>query len=156
MGELHICFNFLNVISQHMESAGLDDPWTEASLYAANSTDTMLDGKAYYCAMRGHQLTYEGLWHIKWPMHESWLAENGHEHDVEVKELAQTVATLLKKTGQNHRAELCNAVGQLSYVLRKADMELLKKTVPEVHAEFADGNFVVKKTKRSQVPPSSN
>ena len=83
-----------------MESAGLDDPWTEASLYAANSTDTMLDGKAYYCAMRGHQLTYEGLWHIKWPMHESWLAENGHEHDVEAKELAQTVATLLKKTLQ--------------------------------------------------------
>ena len=44
-----------------MENAGLDDPWTEAGVYAAHTTDTMLDGKAYYRAVRGHQLTYEAL-----------------------------------------------------------------------------------------------
>ncbi len=42
-----------------MENAGLDDPWTEAGV--AHITDTMLDGKAYYRAVRGHQLTYEAL-----------------------------------------------------------------------------------------------
>ena len=40
-----------------MENAGLDDPLTEAGVYyAAHTTDTMLDGKAYYRAVRGHQL----------------------------------------------------------------------------------------------------
>ena len=67
-----------------MDSAGLDDLWTEGDIYAANTTQTMLDGKAYYCAVRGHQLTYEALWHLKWPRFKSWLAEHGHEHDVAV------------------------------------------------------------------------
>ena len=57
MGGLHICFNFLKAIGKHMENAGLDDPLTEAGVYyAAHTNDTMLDGKAYYRAMRGHQL----------------------------------------------------------------------------------------------------
>ena len=42
-----------------MDSAGHDDLWTEAGIYAANTTQTMLDGKAYYRVRRGHQLTYE-------------------------------------------------------------------------------------------------
>jgi len=57
MGVLHICFNFLKAMGQHMESAGLDDLWTEARVFATNTTDTMLDGKAYYRAVRGHLLT---------------------------------------------------------------------------------------------------
>ena len=28
-------------------------------------TEAMLDGKAYYRAVRGYQLTYEALWQIK-------------------------------------------------------------------------------------------
>ena len=72
------CFNFQKAIGKHMENAGLDDPWTEAAVNAAHTTDAMLDGKAYYRAVRGHQLTYEALWHIKWPMFGLWLADNGH------------------------------------------------------------------------------
>ena len=29
-----------------MENIGLDDPWTEAGVFAANTTEKMLDGKA--------------------------------------------------------------------------------------------------------------
>ncbi len=68
-----------------MENAGLDDPWTEAGVNAAHTTDAMLDGKAYYQAVRGRQLIYEALWHIKWPMFGLWLADNGHSHDVDVQ-----------------------------------------------------------------------
>ncbi len=82
MGGLHVCFNFLKAIGQHMESAGLDDLWTEAGVYAANTTETMLHGKAYYRTVRGHQLTYEALWHHKWSMLESWLVKNDKRKDV--------------------------------------------------------------------------
>jgi len=46
MGALRICVNVLKHIGQHMDSAGLDDLWTEAGVYAANTTQTMLDGRA--------------------------------------------------------------------------------------------------------------
>ena len=61
MGGLQICFNFLKSIGPHMESARLGDLWTEIDVYAANTTQTMLDGKVYYRAVRGHPLTYEAL-----------------------------------------------------------------------------------------------
>ena len=85
MGGLHICFNFQKATGKHMGNAGLDDAWTEAGVNAAHTTDAMLDGKAYYRAVRGHQLTYEVLWHIKWPMFGLWLADNGHSHEVDVQ-----------------------------------------------------------------------
>ena len=58
-------------------------------MYAANTTQIMLDDKAYYRAVRGRQLTYESLWHLKWPMFKPWPAEHGHEHDVAVEVFAQ-------------------------------------------------------------------
>ena len=40
-------------------------------------------------------------------MFKSWLAEHGHEHDVEVEEFAQSVGQLLKKQhNADHRANL--------------------------------------------------
>jgi len=38
-----------------MDSAGVDDLWIEAGIYASKTTQTMLDGKAYYCAVTGHR-----------------------------------------------------------------------------------------------------
>ena len=61
MDGLHICFNFPKSIGQHMDRAGLDGLWTETGVYVANTTQTMLDGKVYYRAVRGHPLTYEAL-----------------------------------------------------------------------------------------------
>ena len=54
---LHIIMNFLK--------ARLDDLWTESGVYATNTTQTMLEGKAYYTAVTAHTLTYETLWHIE-------------------------------------------------------------------------------------------
>ena len=38
MGGLHILFNFMKAIDQHMVSAGLDDVWVEFGAFAHNST----------------------------------------------------------------------------------------------------------------------
>ena len=66
MGGLRICFNLLKNIDQQMDSARLDDLWTEGDIYAANTTQTMLGGNAYYRAVRAHQVTHEALWYLKW------------------------------------------------------------------------------------------
>lgn len=135
MGGLHICFNFLKAIGQHMESSGLDDLWTESGVYAANTTETMLDGKAYYRAVRGHQLTYEALWHIKWSMFQLWLREKGKEDEVEVEKLAQHVADLFKKRDNSEREDICDAVGTLADYLRGNDIQDLLKEFSSHHAD---------------------
>ena len=38
MGDLHVTFNFLKAIGQHMENSGLDDIWVEPSVFANKST----------------------------------------------------------------------------------------------------------------------
>ena len=93
MGGLHICVNFLKSISQHMDSAGLDDLWTEAGVYGAN---TML-----LCCHRKPLTPQVGSFR-------SWLDEYGHEHDVAVEEFVQSVGKLLKKynNADDYRATL--------------------------------------------------
>lgn len=81
MGGLHVCFNYLRAIGQHMECAGLEDVWVETGIFAPNTASTVLDGKAYYRAVRGHLLTYEALWRLKWRMFQTWL-QNKNEADL--------------------------------------------------------------------------
>ena len=38
-----------------MDSAELDDLWTETGVYSANTIETMLDGKIYYRSDRERQ-----------------------------------------------------------------------------------------------------
>ena len=78
LGDLHILFNFLKAIGQHFENAGLQDIWTDSGLFAANSTEAMLNGKAYYRSVRGHLLTYEALWRIKWEKFTQWLMDTNN------------------------------------------------------------------------------
>ena len=66
LGNLHILFNFLKAIGQHFESSGLVDIWVEADLFAQNSTDAMVSGKAYYWAVQGLIWTYEAFKRIWW------------------------------------------------------------------------------------------
>jgi len=73
MGGLHICFNFLRAIGQHMECSGLEDVLLEAGVFGPNAAASALEGKHYYRAVRGHQLTYEALWRLKWRYFEKWL-----------------------------------------------------------------------------------
>ena len=61
MGGLHVCFNFLKAIGQHDESAGLEDIWVETGIFAPNTSQTILECKAYYREVRGHTLAYEAL-----------------------------------------------------------------------------------------------
>ena len=44
MGHLHILFNFLKAIGQHMENKGLADVWIESGVFAQNTTAAMLEG----------------------------------------------------------------------------------------------------------------
>ena len=131
MGGLHICFNFQKAIGKHMENAGLDDPWTEAGVNAAHTTDAMLDGKAYYRAVRGHQLTYEALWNIKWPMFGLWLADNGHSHEVDVQADARNVAKVFQKSDGNCRADLCETFDKPSDILNTYNFQKLMKKFGE-------------------------
>ena len=77
---LHVCFNFLKAIGQHVESAGLEELWIEAGLYPPNVTENMLSGKAYYKYVRAHTLTYEALWRLRWVILRSWIAHRGLEY----------------------------------------------------------------------------
>jgi len=136
MGGLHICFNFFKIIGQHMDSAGLDDLWTEASVYGANTAQTMLDSKAHYCAVREHQLTYEALRHPKWSIFKSWLTGHGHEHDVAVKEFAQSVDQVLKKyKNADHREKLYTTIDQLSEALRSKEVEPSMEEFDQAHCD---------------------
>ena len=72
MGDLHITFSFLRAIGQHMEGVGIDDIWVESGAFAKNSTSAMMEGKAYYRAVHGHQLLYEALSRIKWESFQMW------------------------------------------------------------------------------------
>jgi len=42
-------------------------------MYLANTTDIMLNGKAYYHGVRGHRLAYEAHWRIKWQMRDTCM-----------------------------------------------------------------------------------
>ena len=54
MGGLHMLFNFMKAIGQHMKNAGLDDVWVESGAFAQNSASAMIEGKAYIRTVRGH------------------------------------------------------------------------------------------------------
>jgi len=97
----------------------------------------MLDGKAYYRAVRGHQLTYEAVWHLKWPIFKSWLAEHSHEYDVAVEDFAQIVCQVFKKQKNNadHRAKLCTAINHLSDALRSEAVQSLMEESDQAHSD---------------------
>ena len=89
-----------------MDSAVLDELWTEAGIYASNTTQT------YYRTVRGHQLTYEAPRYPKWPMLKSWLDKYDYKYNAVVEEFAQGV-------GENHnnadnRAKLGTEIDHLA------------------------------------------
>ena len=111
-----------------MDSASLDDLWNEPCVYAANTTEIMMDGKAYYRAVRAHQLTYEAPWWIKWEMFEAWLTANdGHDIDIQITDLALKISQLFKQTDGGNRTDICDAVNQLSSTIcSEKTQELMK------------------------------
>ena len=43
MGGLHVLFNIMKAIEQHLENAGLDDVWVESGAFEQNSTSAMME-----------------------------------------------------------------------------------------------------------------
>ena len=62
IGGLHVCFSFLKAIGQHIGSSGLDYVRIEYGDIAPYTSETVLERKAYYRAVRGHMLAYQSLW----------------------------------------------------------------------------------------------
>lgn len=141
MGGLHICFHFLKAIGQHMESAGLDDLWAESGVYAPNTTETMLEGKAYYRAVRGHLLTYEALWHIKWLMFESWLEKIGRKDEADVKVAVGKVVQHFQEREKAQAEVLCTAVEGLINTLQTGAVQGLLESFEKEHS--SNPNFTL-------------
>ena len=128
MGGLHVCINFLKAIGQHIESAGLDYVWIESAVFAPNTTETVLEGKAYYRAVRGHMLAYESLWRIRWRMFRDWLAKY-HEKALECLEsVASPVVELFKSAEKPARESFQTTVGTLEGYIQSQNLaELLSE-----------------------------
>ena len=112
-----------------MENAGLDDPWTEAGVNAAHTTDAILDGKAYYRAVRGHQLTYGTS--SGQCLDYDWLTMVIAMHAVDVQADARNVAKVFQKSDGNCRAELCETFDKPSDILNTDNFQKLMKKFGE-------------------------
>lgn len=123
LGDLHICFNFLKVIGQHYDSSGLDDVWVESGLFAQNSTEAMLNGKAYYRAVRGHLWAYEALRSIWWTHFVQWLQYNSEELDGTVLTEATKVAELFEESTEDRQQDTREAVSKLLDALNSTDLQ---------------------------------
>ena len=75
----------------------------------------MLAGKAYYRAVRRHQLTYEALWRIKWAMVKSWLQEHNLSEELDVSDFAKSIVLLFQNKTRNEGANehLCATMDEL-------------------------------------------
>ena len=97
IGVLHVCFNFLKAIGQHIGSAGLDYVWKESGVFAHNTIETVLEGKAYYRAGRGHMLANESsLWRIPWRMLLEWSAKNQEKALEDLQNIVSPVVELFR------------------------------------------------------------
>ena len=97
MGGLHICFNFLRAIGQHMEYSGLEDVWVETGIFGQNTAVKVLEEKAYYRAVRGHLLTYEALWRLRWKYFAEWMMKRDVTQNVD-PHIESLVATISSKS----------------------------------------------------------
>lgn len=113
MGGLHVCFNFLKAIGQHVESAGLDYVWIESGVFAPNNTETVLEGKAYYRAVRGHMLAYESLWRIRWRLFLDWLADHQQTALEDLENVVSPIIDLFRLREKPGRESFQTSVGNL-------------------------------------------
>lgn len=118
LGGLHITFNFLRAIGQHMENAGLEDVWVEADLFGQNAVKSMMEGKHYYRAIQGHIWAYEALCHIKFEAYLDWLLQQNPELHHEVTIHRSAVSESFRQHGARSRDEsIVNTVTAFSELL---------------------------------------
>ena len=127
MGRLHIFFNFLKSIGQQVECAGLDDIWVEAGIFASNSTYAVMEGKAYYRAVRGNMLAFETHHRVKWDPFRGYV---GDRYPAEVDEQASIIHDLFQEKDANDEISQAE-VKKLSDILllpEIADLSTLTQT----------------------------
>ena len=126
MGHLHIQFNFLKAIGQHMENAGLVDVWVESGLFfACKSTDQVIEGKSYYRAVREHTLAYETLDRIYWNYFVKWVGTQEH---VKMPELRIKIGEIVQEFSKGDIDSKVEKVSSLVELLNDtAILELLNE-----------------------------
>lgn len=85
LGGFHIVKNFMRVIGQHFADSGLQEVWSESSVYGENTEKNNMTAKSYNRTVRGHKLTIEALWQVMWPHFRTWAQMQ--ETDIEDEEL---------------------------------------------------------------------
>jgi len=109
LGHLHILFNYLKAIGQHYESAGLEDIWIEAGLFAPNTIPSVLGGKAYYRGVYGHICTYEALCRIRWTKFMEWLEQSHDIATIASIEAIKTCAEEVRNKCRSADGRLCKS-----------------------------------------------
>ena len=111
-------------------------------VFAAKTTQTMIEGKAHYRAVRGHQLTCEALWRTKWQLFESWLADKGLQTDAHITNLAQKVSDLFN-TDKKHevREDFRTAVDNLAKTMRSEPVHTLLQEFDDAHSSNPNFKF---------------
>lgn len=101
--------------------------WTvETGLFAANSTVTMLNGKAYYRAVRRHLWTYEAIRRILWERILQWLSEKNQTCDeikTEVKRSVSSGVQLFQVRQNVADEDILERVNATVEVLRSAKIQ---------------------------------
>lgn len=126
LGGFHTLMAYLGAIGYIMRGSGLEDLW--ATVYAKNSIEEMLNGKAYKRAIRAHMLTFEVLGieifkevNREGNRHEfqdyptkalDKIKEDNCERKFSLikdsKDLAKITEAFLKKNGVHKRTAWCN------------------------------------------------
>ena len=122
MGHLHILFNFLKAIGQHMENTGLVDVWVESGIFAQNSTEQIMEGKSYYRAVRGHTLAYEALSRIYWHLSTKWVRGQDQRRE---PDLTLKLEQLVQEFSQGNLEERVDKVSNLVETLKDSNIVAL-------------------------------
>jgi len=67
LGSLHISMCFQKAIRNHMKGSGLVEAWVASGLLGPNTTEHVMNGKAYKRAMHAHKITLQSLWQLLMP-----------------------------------------------------------------------------------------
>ena len=65
--------------SRYMECSGLEDVFLKAGVFGPNAVTKVMDGKAYYRAVKGHMLANEAIWRLKLRYFRQWLESKEEE-----------------------------------------------------------------------------
>ena len=135
LGSFHITKNFMSVIGKHFSDSGLQEVWTETSVFGENTAQNSMMAKSYNRAIRAHKLTYEALWTVLWPKFHNWSQQQGLE-DNRIQELATRLGGSLARLPEDEApdTDIYQMLGELEKELEERNvhhlLEEFDKTLP--------------------------